>query len=120
MNKDGMERVHIPCPDGIKGCAVMHYKWIPIEKELTVDDIELWRTKLEVIELPVSTMDQLHDINASWVVTDFVKRFGSDKYEFIVQPLINEGTIQQGVTGLLAYVVTEEQLIRCFRLKKEK
>lgn len=32
MVKNNMVRIKISCPDKIAGCAVLHYKWIPLVK----------------------------------------------------------------------------------------
>jgi hypothetical protein len=49
------ERVSIPCPDGIVGCTVSHYKWIPVEesnlkkfKYFVQHDYEIFPTILEI------------------------------------------------------------------------
>lgn len=28
------KKVVVSCPDGIKGCAVLHFKWIPVNEKL--------------------------------------------------------------------------------------
>ena len=85
---------------------------------INVDRLELWRTKLKVKQEYIVD-DQIGMVrgNATWFVTDFVRRVNSSDLEYVVQPLVNEGEINEGVTGLDAYVLTEKQLVKYFEVK---
>lgn len=45
------KKVLIPCPDGIKGCAVAHYRWIPIDSDVVTAE-----EKIKEIEKLISGM----------------------------------------------------------------
>ena len=51
-----------------------------------------------------------------WVVTDFVKNFNNKNIQFVIQPLVEDRYIGDGVTGLHAYVITEEELKKYFEM----
>lgn len=45
------KKVRIPCPDGKVGCAVAHYKWIPVDSVIKTAE-----EKLKEIENLISGM----------------------------------------------------------------
>jgi hypothetical protein len=81
------------------------------------NEVQLWQTKLKANKKPDNAVSFMFSLNDTWVVTEFVRRLNSNDLEFVVQPLVNEGKMNEGVTGLVAYVVTIDEFIEYFDLK---
>jgi len=52
----------------------------------------------------------------TWVVTEFVSSFNDSILRYVIQPLVSDGMIGEGVTGLSAYIITEEELNENFKM----
>jgi hypothetical protein len=60
---NGKVKIAIPCPDGIVGCAVAHYKWIPLEEWEDMQELEHLKEQLR-FAIPSKRMLEVVNVGA--------------------------------------------------------
>lgn len=72
----------------------------------------LWQSRFKYIGID-NFHNQFKDV---WVVTEFVSSFNDSILRYVIQPLVSDNVMGEGVTGLHAYIVTEEELNTNFEM----
>jgi hypothetical protein len=80
--------------------------------------IKKWHTKLKPKQVKPDDPFFIMTMKEEWIVTEFVHVLHDDQLRYLVQPLESNG-MYEGVTGLWAYVLTEDEMLKYFDIKEE-
>lgn len=79
-------------------------------------DVSVWNTKLTAKEVSNDNPGFILNRKSTWVVTEHARTLNGDIL-FVVQPLENPSGMGEGVSGMWALALTEDEFCEHFDIK---